>query len=93
MKWRSPSWTFDSVRWMTRPARTQRFQLRWEPHGHVRRYEDGFGNAAHLLTSTRNHGFVQVSTEAEVETHVGRPVRHSPRGAAAVDATRAGGRI
>ena len=32
---------------------SQRFQLRLEPHGHVRRYEDGFGNAAHLLTTMR----------------------------------------
>ena len=58
--------------------RMQRFQLRWEPHGHVRRYEDGFGNAAHLLTSTRNHGFVQVSTDAEVETLLGDPFAIPP---------------
>jgi transglutaminase-like putative cysteine protease len=53
--------------------RTQRFQLRWEPHGHVRRYEDGFGNVAYLLTSMRTHAFVQVSTDSEVDTLLGDP--------------------
>ncbi|MBV9579318.1 MAG: transglutaminase family protein [Chloroflexi bacterium] len=48
--------------------RTQRFQLGWEPHGHARRYADGFGNVAHLLTSVRTHSFLQVSVESEVET-------------------------
>jgi len=48
--------------------RVQRFQLRWEPPGHVRRYQDGFGNAAHLLTSARTHSTLQVSTDTEVET-------------------------
>ncbi len=53
--------------------RTRRFQLRWEPHGHVRRYADGFGNTAHLLTSIRTHGFVQVSVESEIETQLSDP--------------------
>ncbi len=33
--------------------RVARFQLRCEPAGHVRRYADGSGNTAHLLTSMR----------------------------------------
>jgi transglutaminase-like putative cysteine protease len=53
--------------------RTQRFHLRWEPHGHVRRYADGFGNTAHLLTTLRTHGFVQVSVESEIETQLRDP--------------------
>jgi transglutaminase-like putative cysteine protease len=53
--------------------RVQRFQLHWEPHGHLRRYEDAFGNAAHLLTSTRSHAFLQVSAESEIETQLSDP--------------------
>jgi transglutaminase-like putative cysteine protease len=53
--------------------RTQRFALRCEPHGHIRRYADGFGNTAHLLTSIRTHGFVQVSAESEIETQLSDP--------------------
>jgi transglutaminase-like putative cysteine protease len=52
---------------------TQRFSLRWEPHGHVRRYADGFGNVAHLLTTIRTHGLVQVSAESEIETQLSDP--------------------
>ncbi|MBV8716668.1 MAG: transglutaminase family protein [Chloroflexi bacterium] len=48
--------------------RVQRFQLRWEPPGHVRRYEDGFGNVGHLLTTMRTHSTLQLSTDIEVET-------------------------
>jgi transglutaminase-like putative cysteine protease len=48
--------------------RVRRFQLRCEPQGHVRRYADGFGNVAHLLTSMRTHAALQVTTEIEVET-------------------------
>ena len=47
--------------------------MRWEPHGHVRRYADGFGNVAHLLTSIRTHGFVQVSAESEIVTLLSDP--------------------
>ncbi len=53
--------------------RIQRFQLRWEPHGHVRRYADGFGNVAHLLTSIRAHAFVQVSAESEIVAQLSDP--------------------
>src|SRR5438309_3400508 len=46
----------------------ERFHLRLEPGGHSRQYVDGFGNVAHLLTSTRPHGFVEVGVRSEVET-------------------------
>jgi len=39
----------------------------------VRRYEDGFGNVAHLVTSMRPHTFLQLSVESEVETHLTDP--------------------
>ena len=50
--------------------RVQRFQVKVEPAGHVRRYDDGFGNVAHLLTSMRPHAYLQVSAETEVHTHL-----------------------
>jgi transglutaminase-like putative cysteine protease len=53
--------------------RVRRFQLRLQPGGHVRRYEDGFGNVAHLVTSMRPHTFLQLSVESEVETHLADP--------------------
>jgi transglutaminase-like putative cysteine protease len=53
--------------------RVRRFQLRLQPGGHVRRYEDGFGNVAHLVTSMRPHTFLQLSVESEVETHLTDP--------------------
>jgi transglutaminase-like putative cysteine protease len=46
----------------------ERFQLRLSPGGHTRQYVDGFGNVAHLLTSTRPHNFVEVGVRTEVET-------------------------
>jgi transglutaminase-like putative cysteine protease len=46
----------------------ERFHLRLEPGGHARQYVDGFGNVAHLLTSTRPHSAVEVSVRSEVET-------------------------
>ena len=51
----------------------RRFQLRLQPGGHVRRYEDGFGNVAHLVTSMRPHTFLQLSVDSEVETHLTDP--------------------
>jgi transglutaminase-like putative cysteine protease len=53
--------------------RVRRFQVRLQPGGHVRRYEDGFGNVAHLVTSMRPHTFLQLSVESEVETHLTDP--------------------
>jgi transglutaminase-like putative cysteine protease len=59
--------------------RVARFTVRLEPAGHVRRYEDGFGNVAHLLTNMRPHRFLQVSTESEVHTYMTDPFQLAPR--------------
>jgi transglutaminase-like putative cysteine protease len=59
--------------------RVERYSLRLAPAGHVRRYEDGFGNAAHLLTNTRPHAFLQVSAESEVHTFMADPFLAPPR--------------
>src|SRR3984893_9425061 len=62
--------------------RVERFAMRLEPAGHVRRYEDGFGNVAHLLTNMRPHSFLQVSAESEVHTYMADPFQlaaHPPR--------------
>ncbi|MDQ6673154.1 MAG: transglutaminase family protein [Chloroflexota bacterium] len=62
--------------------RVARFSVRLEPAGHVRRYEDGFGNTAHLLTNMRPHSFLQVSAESEVHTYMAdpfQPAAHPPR--------------
>ena len=59
--------------------RVARFAVRLEPGGHVRRYEDGFGNVAHLLTNMRPHRFLQVSTESEVHTYMTDPFQLAPR--------------
>jgi transglutaminase-like putative cysteine protease len=62
--------------------RVERFAVRLEPAGHVRRYEDGFGNVAHLLTNMRPHTFLQVSAETEVHTYMADPFQlasHPPQ--------------
>ena len=59
----------------------ERFHLRLEPGGHARQYVDGFGNVAHLLTSTRPHTAVEVTVRSEVETALVDPFAlpvHSP---------------
>lgn len=53
--------------------RIRRFDLRVQPTGHTKRYEDGFGNAAHLLTAIRPHRFFQVTAESEVHTLLNDP--------------------
>jgi transglutaminase-like putative cysteine protease len=53
--------------------RVQRFRVKLEPAGHVRRYEDGFGNVAHLLTNMRPHRFLQVTAESQVQTYLSDP--------------------
>jgi transglutaminase-like putative cysteine protease len=50
-----------------------RFALRLEPAGHVKTYRDGFANAAHLVTHTRPHMFLQVTAESEVRTQLADP--------------------
>jgi transglutaminase-like putative cysteine protease len=59
--------------------RIERFHLRVDPPSHVRRYEDGFGNAAHLLTTIRPHAHMQVTAECEVQTFVDDPFRAPAR--------------
>jgi transglutaminase-like putative cysteine protease len=59
--------------------RVERFSVRMEPAGHVRRYQDGFGNIAHLLTNMRPHAFLQVSAHSEVETFMADPFQFAPR--------------
>jgi transglutaminase-like putative cysteine protease len=53
--------------------RVERFELRLEPAGHVKSYRDGFANAAHLVTHTRPHVFLQVTAASEVHTHLSDP--------------------
>jgi transglutaminase-like putative cysteine protease len=59
--------------------RIERFRLHVDPPGHVRRYEDGFGNAAHLLTCVRPHTYLEVVAESEVQTFVEDPFAPPPR--------------
>ena len=49
------------------------YELRVEPLASVRRYTDGFGNQAHLLTLARPHRYVEVVSRGEVETFLGDP--------------------
>jgi transglutaminase-like putative cysteine protease len=51
----------------------ENFQLRVEPEGHIRRYVDGFGNAAHLLTSTQPHRYLEVTMRCSVQTLLADP--------------------
>jgi transglutaminase-like putative cysteine protease len=44
------------------------FDLRVEPTAAIRRYNDGFGNAAHLITIGRPHRTIDVVTHGEIET-------------------------
>ncbi len=53
--------------------RVERFRVRLDPPGHVRRYDDGFGNVAHLLTSVRPHTDMRVTAESEVHTFLADP--------------------
>ena len=64
--------TDEHQRWIS-------FDLRVEPVASVRRYDDGFGNAAHLITVARPHRELDVVMRGEVETTLADPFR-SPRG-------------
>ncbi|MBV9170688.1 MAG: transglutaminase family protein [Chloroflexi bacterium] len=44
------------------------FNLRVQPDGHIRRYSDGLGNVAHLLTSTQPHRYLELTMRCCVET-------------------------
>jgi transglutaminase-like putative cysteine protease len=65
--------------------RVTRFSMRLEPAGRVRRYEDGFGNTAHLLTNMRPHTYLQVSADSEVSTYMADPFQLAPRPPRALD--------
>ena len=53
--------------------RWERHELRVAPSGAVRRYQDGFGNAASLITVPRIHTFVEVESSGIVETLLENP--------------------
>jgi transglutaminase-like putative cysteine protease len=55
--------------------RVSHFELVAEPHGRVRRYTDGFGNPAHLVSLARAHDFVELVARTEVETFLDDPFR------------------
>jgi transglutaminase-like putative cysteine protease len=48
--------------------RWERFDLRVSPPAGVRRYTDGFGNRAHLITVARPHRFIELTASSVVET-------------------------
>jgi transglutaminase-like putative cysteine protease len=51
------------------------FDLRVEPTASIRRYDDGFGNAAHLITLARPHRAIDVVMRGEVDTTLVDPFR------------------
>jgi transglutaminase-like putative cysteine protease len=53
--------------------RVEHFDLRVEPHAAVRRYTDGFGNPAHLISLARPHRFVEVVATTELLTLLDDP--------------------
>ena len=55
--------------------RADGFELRVQPHAAVRRYTDGFGNPAHLVSVSRPHRFVELVARTEVETFLDDPFR------------------
>jgi transglutaminase-like putative cysteine protease len=73
--------TDEHQRWIS-------FALRVEPSASVRRYNDGFGNAAHLITLARPHRAIDVVMRGEVETTLADPFalpRERPTGLAPGD--------
>ncbi len=64
--------TDEHQRWVS-------FDLRVEPAASVRRYNDGFGNAAHLITVARPHSAIEIVARSEVETTLADPYQ-PPRG-------------
>jgi transglutaminase-like putative cysteine protease len=49
------------------------FELRAAPSAAVRSYSDGFGNAAHLITISRPHRYVEIMTSGEIDTLLDDP--------------------
>ena len=64
--------TDEHQRWIS-------FDLKVEPTASVRRYNDGFGNAAHLITLARPHRSIEVIMRGEIETTLADPFQE-PRG-------------
>ena len=74
--------TDEHQRWIT-------FDLRVEPTASIRRYNDGFGNAAHLITVARPHRTIDVMMRGEIETTLAdpfQPARARPTALAPGDA-------
>src|SRR5215211_6528180 len=55
--------------------RWQEYDLRATPNAAIRRYYDGFGNAAHLVTIARPHDQVELVSCGVVETLLDDPFR------------------
>jgi transglutaminase-like putative cysteine protease len=53
--------------------RWDRYELQITPSAAARPHTDGFGNAAHLVTVTRPHRFIELVVEGEVETLLADP--------------------
>jgi transglutaminase-like putative cysteine protease len=49
------------------------FALTVSPHGSVRRYADGFGNTAHLVSMARPHASAEIMAKSETETFLRDP--------------------
>jgi transglutaminase-like putative cysteine protease len=58
------------------------FELKVAPSAAIRRYADGFGNVAHLITVAKPHRIIEVVTRSEVETTLADPFK-PPRAAPA----------
>jgi transglutaminase-like putative cysteine protease len=65
--------------------RIEHFQLQVEPHGAVRRYTDGFGNPAHLISLSRPHSFVEAVALTELQTLLDDPFRLPDQSAPPLD--------
>jgi transglutaminase-like putative cysteine protease len=53
--------------------RWERFELRIRPSGHLRPYEDGFGNAGYLATLVEPHDAIELIAQSDVETMLSNP--------------------
>ncbi len=49
------------------------FELKVTPHAAIRRYADGFGNIAHLVTVAKPHRTIDVVMRGEIETTLADP--------------------
>jgi transglutaminase-like putative cysteine protease len=67
--------------------RWERFDLRTAPPSALRRYGDGFGNVAHLLSVARPHRSLEVKTTNQVVTLLTDPFRPPRAAPAPLDAS------